>query len=108
MTKLGGGTSVCHQNTCSLIPVSAHSANNKIRSTIAKLEATPEGGQFVGILQPIWEKALESIMRLEWLRKMLRKGLVVREIQSFGFGVNEKLRTESARGEELGRETKWT
>ena len=89
----------------SLTPVSAHSADEKIYDTICKLKDTPEGGKFIGVIQPIWNKALESDKRLLWLKDMLKKGLVVRDIESFREKINDKLRTESSREEEIGRET---
>ena len=64
----------------SLIPVSAHSADNKIIDVVSKLTDTPEGGQIVVIIQPIWTKALESDMRLAWLKDMIKRGLVVRRL----------------------------
>ena len=93
--------------TCisSLTPESAHSADSRIYDTLCKLKDTPKGGETIGVIQPIWNKAIESDMRLAWMRDMLKKGLVVRDIESFGEKVNEKLRTESSREEEIGRDT---
>ena len=104
---MGEGGSGEHQATTSLMPDSALGADKRIHTTKLKCVRcidTPEGGHLVGILQPLWNKALESDMRLDWLRLMLRKDLVVRDIQHFGENVNKKLRTESSREEEMGRE----
>ena len=54
----GGGRS--QLTTPSLMPVSAHSADNRILDLQLKITATPEGGRLLGIIQPIWTKAIKS------------------------------------------------
>ena len=56
------------------------------------------------ILQPVWLKAVESDKRLRWLGEMLRRELVVRDIQHFGEGMNDKMRADSSKEGELERE----
>jgi len=94
---VGGGKGGEHQTSFSRIPDSAHSADTKIETAICKLTATPEGGNLVGVLRPIWIKAVESDMRLRWLRDMLGRGDVVREIQNFGDNLQSQLRVESSK-----------
>ena len=77
---MGEGDCSKDQNSVNLLPDTALSAENRIHTAILKITATPEGGNLLGILQPIWIKAVESDMRLEWLSEMLRRGLLVREI----------------------------
>ena len=80
---MGGGKGIKHQNALSLMPVSAYNADKRIESLQFKIEATPTGGHLIGILQPIWNKALESSIRLDWLEDMIRRNLVVRDIFTF-------------------------
>ena len=87
------------------MPVSAHSADNRIIDLQLKITATPEGGRLLGIIQPVWTKAIESEQRLHWLKDMIEKKLVVRDIQHFGENMTEQMRAESSREEELERDT---
>ena len=102
---MGGGKGRKDQTTLSQVPISTNIVDNRIKTLQLKITATPSGGSLLGILQPSWNKAVESEMRLYWLKEMLEKDLVVREIQSFGEGIKDKLRTESSREEELGRDS---
>ena len=101
---MGGGDLVEHQNLVSLMPDIALCAIDRIEKIKFKIKDTPGGGNLLGILQPVWYKAVESDMRLEWIEEMLRRGIVVREIQSFGENISNQLRAESSKEEELGRE----
>ena len=100
-----GGGSRNQLTTPSLMPVSAHSADNRIIDLQLKITATPEGGRLLGIIQPVWTKAIESEQRLHWLKDMIEKKLVVRDIQHFGENMTEQMRAESSREEELERDT---
>ena len=86
------------------MPEIALCAIDRIEKLKLKIKDTPGGGNLLGILQPVWYKAIESDMRLEWIEEMLRRGIVVREIQSFGENITNQLRAESSKEEELGRE----
>ena len=86
-------------------PVSAHSAESKIEKYILKIKETLQRGDLLGTVKPIWTKALESECRISWLQVMLDKGLVVRDVQALGRSTFDKLRTESSKEEDLGRET---
>ena len=87
------------------VPVSALYAENAIMELKLKLNSTPDrGGPVLGIIKPIWTKALESELRITWLKNMLDRDLVLRDILKFGQIVDEKLRTESSKKEELGRQ----
>ena len=87
----------------SLLPVSALSADCKYRELCLKLQNTLKGGRLQGIVEPVWSKTMESEQRIAWLGDMLKRELVVRDIMNFGHSVNEKLRADSSREEELGR-----
>ena len=101
---MGVGDWDIDQNPMSLGPDFALSAESRVKTVILKITATPEGGKLLGTLQPVWRKATESDMRLKWLGEMLRKDLCVREIQSFGENINDQLRAESSKEEEISRE----
>ena len=58
-------------DTGSGMPVSALSADSRVESILVKIENTPTGGRMLGILKPIWTKALESEKRLAWLLDMV-------------------------------------
>ena len=79
---MGGGDYVEHQNLVSLVPEIALCAIDRIEKLKLKIKDTPGGGNLLGILQPVWYKAIESDMRLEWIEEMLRRGIVVREIHN--------------------------
>ena len=59
------------------MPVSALSAESIINNAFLKIEETPAGGKMLGIIKPIWTKALESEKRLAWLLDMENRDLVV-------------------------------
>ena len=87
------------------MPVSVLSTESTILQTKLSINSTPEdeGGSVLGILKPLWLRALESAMRISFMKKMLERDIVLRDILKFGQIREEKLRTESSRDEELGR-----
>ena len=88
------------------VPLSALSADSKINSIRSKIDETPvEGGKLLGIIEPIWVKAAESEVRIAWLGEMLDRGLVSRDIEIFGRNTIDKLRSESALEDEMGRDS---
>ena len=89
----------------SSVPVSALCAESRIRDISLKIKNTPLGGDLLGIVKPTWIKAMESETRMTWLKTMIDRKLVVRDIESFGKNTTEKFRAESSRKEEIGRET---
>ena len=66
------------------VPESAHSAESRSSNTILKIQNTPIGGSLLGTIKPTWIKAMESETRIAWLKDMLDRKLVVRDIESFG------------------------
>ena len=86
------------------VPASALCADSRIIELKLRLKNTPAGGPLLGIIKPIWKKTLESEQRIEWLKGMLDKKLVVRDLEILGCSINEKLRTESAKDQEMERE----
>ena len=85
-------------------PASALSADSRTKSAILKIQDTLDRGNLLGTVSPYWLKALESEQRVNWLNKMIEKRLVVRDLETLGKNTYEKLRAESSRDEELGRE----
>ena len=86
------------------VPVSALCADSRIIEIKLRLQNTPVGGALLGILKPIWKKALESEQRIEWLGRMIDRNLVVRDLEILECSINEKLRTESAKEQGMERE----
>ena len=93
------------QNPESLMPDSALCAEHRVNTAILKIKATPGGGYLLGILQPIWMKAVESDMLLKWLGEMLRRGLLVRELEYFGTNIKSQLRAESYKEDDVSRDS---
>ena len=87
------------------VPVSVLHTDSTIMELKLKIISTPEsGGSVLGIIKPTWQKAMESEMRMNWLKSMLERDLVLRDIMQFSQIIEEKMRTESSKSEELGRE----
>ena len=61
-------------------------------------------GQLLGIIRPAWRKVQESECRLNWLDKMVRRKLVVRDIESFARIQGEMLRSEELKVQEKERD----
>ena len=80
---MGGGKGSEDLSTLSHVPPTTYNVEDRIRKLQLRIVDTPSGGSLIGILQPIWNKAVESDMRLNWLQEMLKKELVVRDIKSF-------------------------
>ena len=86
------------------MPVSALSAECRIESILSKIRNTPEGGNLQGIIESIWSKTMESELRLSLLKEIIERKLVVRDILIFSNSIEGKLRTDSSREDEIGRE----
>ena len=97
-------TGVQRPKTSVYVPLSALSVDSRILDIKLKILSTPERGNILGILKPTWTKTLESEMRLAWLKEMMDKKLVVRNLDHLGHNLEENLRMESSREEELSRE----
>ena len=85
------------------VPASVFNTDSTLIELKLKINTTPDGGSVLGILKPIWQKALESEMRMGWLKNMLERDLVLKDFLKFGQIIGEKLRSESCREEEMGR-----
>ena len=57
-------------------------------------------GKLLGAARPAWIKVQESETRLQWLKSMVEKGLVVRQIESYAQAESVLLRTEKMRVKE--------
>ena len=63
------------------MPASVLSTESTILEAKLNINSTPNGGGSVlGILKPLWLKALESEMRISFLKNMLDRDLVLRDI----------------------------
>ena len=71
--------------TVSYMPGSALCAESTYNTILLKLKNTPsiEGGIVLGIIKLIWKKAMESELRIAWLKDMLDKKLVVRDLETY-------------------------
>ena len=77
------------------VPASVLYTDSTLLELKLKINSTPDnGGSVLGILKPIWQKAIESELRVNWLRDMLERYLILRDVMKFGQVINEKLRTE--------------
>ena len=96
-------------------PASAHSALNSTLGDKAPLSFVPfsistcklysmDRGKLLGAVQPAWTKVLESEARLKWLKTMIERDLVVRNIESYAKAEGDKLRTEEMRLREEERD----
>ena len=82
------------QSLCSTVLPVALSATNRIqpiKDRIPLVNNTLQGGPLLGIVKPIWTKVTESEQRIAWMLDMIRKGLVVRDLDVFADNVNGKL-----------------
>ena len=87
------------------VPASVLGTDSTILEIKLKINSTPDrGGTVLGIVKPIWQKVLESEKRVSWLGDMLERDLILRDVMKFGQILEEKLRTESSRSDELGRQ----
>ena len=86
-------------------PIVSPAALSAVTSTIIEdsslhfdsSKKTPERGQLIGIIRPIWTKVTESECRLTWLHEMVRQNLIVRDIESYAKSLIECLRPEEIR-----------
>ena len=53
-------------------------------------------GLVLGIARPIWIKVVENEERLNWMKKMVHRGLIVRDTEVFGKSLENKLRSDNA------------
>ena len=58
----------------------------------------------LGKARPVWLKVIESEQRMSWLKSMIRKRLLVRDISSFLKSQGEKLRSEEEKIKEEERD----
>ena len=86
-------------------PASVLNTESTLLEIKLKIKSTPDiGGSVLGIIKPVWQKTMESEQRISWLKEMLERDLVLRDIMKFSQIVQEKLRTESSKQGELGRQ----
>ena len=81
-------------NKCTKVQFSANSTKS----------ITLRRGSLLGITRPVWQKVLESELRQKWLEEMIKKDLVVRDIDSYAKSVSTMLRSEELKFQEKERE----
>ena len=57
---MGGGKGRQDQPTLSQVPDSTCKVEDRIKKLQLRIIDTPSGGSLIGILQPIWNKAVEN------------------------------------------------
>ena len=53
---------------------------------------TGDRGSLLGVIRPPWRNVVEGETRLDWLQKMVKKKLVVQDIEAYGKAQSELLR----------------
>ena len=94
------------QSLCSTVSPVAPGATNRTQPSKARfplVNNTLQGGPLLGIVKPIWTKVTESEQRIAWMLDMIRKGLVVRDLDVLANNLNEKLRTDEMKVKEEER-----
>ena len=100
-----------HKISKQVVPTIAHSAisnckagSNSSLPTSVHQSITSRGGSMLGIARPFWMKVLQSEQRLAWLKVMVKKKLVVRDLESYLKQISVQLRSEDVRIKEEERE----
>ena len=73
---------------------SKKTCNRNITSYPLSPDNTLERGPLLGIMRPIWIKTTESEERLRWLRQMISRNLMVRDLEAFLRATSDKLRSD--------------
>ena len=74
-----------------------------VTSSVLFKESTLQRGSVLGVMKPVWLKTTESEERLKWLNKMIRRGLLVRDVEAFLKATSSKLRSEESKVREEER-----
>ena len=83
---------------------SKKTCNRNITSYPLSPDNTLERGPLLGIMRPIWIKTTESEERLRWLRQMISRNLMVRDLEAFLRATSDKLRSDISKIREEERE----
>ena len=78
-------------------PTSDTSRTKKEISFSVSHVTTLQRGPLLGAMRPTWLKTTESEERLKWLRQMIGKRLLVRDLEAFLQSTSSKLRTEESK-----------
>jgi len=62
--------------------------------SIDYLEKTHTGGSMLGTVKPLWIKVTESEQRISWLKSMIDRELVVRDLEAYAKKISAKLRSD--------------
>ena len=72
--------------------------------SVISMEKTHNRGNMLGIVRPLWTKVTESEQRIIWLKSMIARNLVVRDLDNYAKKIGDKLRSEEYRIREQERE----
>ena len=61
------------------------------------METTHIRGNLLGAVRPQWTKVTESECRIAWLKKMVERKIVVRDLESYARSIGPKLRSEECK-----------
>ena len=96
------------KNITSPVPTDALSVSSISQTindslTLGPMDRTLRGGNMLGIIRPYWTKVTESEQRIALLESMIRRGLVVRDLEAYGKAISAKLRSDELRCKEEER-----
>ena len=61
-------------------------------------------GKLLGVVRPVWFRAIESEQRVSWLNKMVKRGLCVNDIEAYINTEHDKLRSRQLQTREEERD----
>ena len=81
----------------------AQKGSNSFQEEHCKVNTTLRRGELLGIGRPIWLKVQESESRLTLIENMVKKDLIVKDLDSFAKAVGKMLRSDELRFKEEER-----
>ena len=84
---------VSHSDTSR--PISVNNGNI-IGLSLLSNDETLKRGTLLGAMRPYWLKTVESEERLRWIKIMIKRGLLVRDLEAFAKHTSEQLRSEES------------
>ena len=92
---------IIDQNAPQVLPDRASKNALSIEGILPLLEHSEHSakarGIMLGKIKPYWIKVMASEQRINWLKGMVRKGLLVRDVDAFLKSQEEKLRSEEVK-----------
>ena len=78
--------------------------NSEKMSLQLSIDSTLKRGTLLGVMKPVWLKTTESEERIRWLRQMIGKNLLVRDLEAFLKSTSKQLRSDEIKIREEERE----